>query len=97
MRSTLDPACAVACVRLLSDPEQSPLLNSAQPADELRSRVSQIRSGFAASDLAPAASSKTIRSGLGGGRMALRHSPCGETTDSVSARFPIRGSLRSRA
>ena len=43
---TLDPACAVACVRLLSDPGQSPLLNPALPPDELRSRISQIRSGF---------------------------------------------------
>ena len=44
---TLDPVCAVACARLLSDPEQSPLLNSGLPPDELRSRVAQIRSGFA--------------------------------------------------
>jgi hypothetical protein len=42
----LDPACAVACVRLLSDVEGSPLLNPALPGDELRSRVCQIRSGF---------------------------------------------------
>lgn len=42
----LDPACAVACVRLLNDLPQSPLRNAALPADELRSRVRQIRSGF---------------------------------------------------
>jgi hypothetical protein len=42
----LDPACAVACVRLLSDVEGSPLLNPALPAEDLRSRVWQIRSGF---------------------------------------------------
>lgn len=42
----LDPACAVACARLVSDPAQSPLLNHALPPEELRSRVHQIRSGF---------------------------------------------------
>jgi hypothetical protein len=44
---TLDPVSAVACVRLLTEPE-SPLLDAARPPDELRARVSQIRSGFAA-------------------------------------------------
>lgn len=43
----LDPACAVACMRLLSDLAESPLLNPELPAEELRSRVRQIRSGFA--------------------------------------------------
>ena len=42
----LDPACAVACKRLLSDPSASRLLNPALPPEELRSRVRQIRSGF---------------------------------------------------
>lgn len=42
----LDPECAVACMRLLSDLDGSPLLNAALPPDELRSRVHQIRSGF---------------------------------------------------
>jgi hypothetical protein len=42
----LDPACAVACVRLLSDLPQSPLRNPALPADALRPCVCQIRSGF---------------------------------------------------
>jgi hypothetical protein len=42
----LDPACAVACVRLLTDVEGSPLLNQALPPEELRCRVRQIRSGF---------------------------------------------------
>jgi hypothetical protein len=42
----LDPACAVACARLVSDPAQSPLLNPALPPEELLSRVHQIRSGF---------------------------------------------------
>jgi hypothetical protein len=42
----LDPDCAVACMRLLSDLEGSPFLNPALPPDELRSRVRQIRSGF---------------------------------------------------
>jgi hypothetical protein len=42
----LDPACAVACMRLLSDPAASPLLNLALPPEELRSCVHRIRSGF---------------------------------------------------
>jgi hypothetical protein len=42
----LEPACAVACARLLSDPQSSPLLNEALPADEIRSRVLRIRAGF---------------------------------------------------
>jgi hypothetical protein len=42
----LDPACAVACARLLSDPEKSPLLNPKLPPEELHSRVRQIRCGF---------------------------------------------------
>ena len=48
----LDPACAVACMRLLSDVVTSPLLNSALPPQDLRSRVVQIRSGFTARRLA---------------------------------------------
>ena len=43
-----DPACAVACTRLLSDVAASPLLNSTLPPEDLRSRVVQIRSGFKA-------------------------------------------------
>ena len=42
----LDPVSAVICVRLLTHPE-SPLLDTARPPEELRARVSQIRSGFA--------------------------------------------------
>ena len=42
----LDPASAVACSRLLSDAETSPLLNATLLPTELRSRISQIRSGF---------------------------------------------------
>lgn len=48
----LDPASAVACMRLVSDLAGSPLLNPALPPEELRSRVVQIRSGFSASRLA---------------------------------------------
>lgn len=44
----LDPACAVACMRLVTDLTESPLLNPALPPEELRSCVRQIRSGFAA-------------------------------------------------
>ena len=50
----LDPACAVACARLVSDPAQSPLLNPALPPEELRSRLRQIRAGFAIRDSRPA-------------------------------------------
>jgi hypothetical protein len=42
----LEPASAVACVRLLSDVTRSPLLNRALPPEDLRSRVRQIRSGL---------------------------------------------------
>jgi hypothetical protein len=42
----LEPASAVACMRLLSDLATSPLLNHALPPEDLRSRVRQIRSGF---------------------------------------------------
>jgi hypothetical protein len=42
----LDPACAVACMRLLTDSPGSPLLNPALPASDLRSCVVLIRSGF---------------------------------------------------
>jgi hypothetical protein len=42
----LDAACAVACLRLLSEGSESPLLNPALPPEDLQSRVRQIRSGF---------------------------------------------------
>ena len=41
----LDPAAAVATMRLLSEPE-SPLLDRAAATEELRCRVRRIRSGF---------------------------------------------------
>lgn len=44
---TLDPGSAMACARLVSDPYGSPLLNAALGSAELRSRVRQIRAGFA--------------------------------------------------
>ena len=47
-RLALDPAAAVACLRLVTGIDRSPLLNAALPADDLRSRVNQIRSGFKA-------------------------------------------------
>ncbi len=46
----LDPACAVACARLVTDPAASPLLNPALPPEELQARVRQIRSGFTISN-----------------------------------------------
>ena len=48
----LDPACAVACRRLLSDLVVSPLLNPVLPPEDLRSRVLQIRLGFTTRRLA---------------------------------------------
>ncbi len=42
----VDPAAAVACMRLLSDVANSPLLNPKLPPEELRARVNSIRSGF---------------------------------------------------
>jgi hypothetical protein len=42
----LDPACAVACLRLVIEPEHSPLLNSAMHRESLRSSAHRIRSGF---------------------------------------------------
>jgi hypothetical protein len=48
----LEPACAVACKRLLSDVFESPLLNSALPPQDLRSRIVQIRTGFKLRQLA---------------------------------------------
>jgi hypothetical protein len=45
-RLELDPACAVACSRLLTDDIWSPLNNEALPAEDVRSRLVQIRSGF---------------------------------------------------
>jgi hypothetical protein len=46
-RLVLEPVCAVACSRLLNDPDRSPLLNPAFPAEDLRAGVLRIRSGFA--------------------------------------------------
>ena len=42
----LDPASAVACQRLLTDLDESPLLNPSMSAADLRGRVGRIRSGF---------------------------------------------------
>ncbi len=42
----LEPASAMACMRLVYDPVSSPLLNPELPDDELRPRVLQIRAGL---------------------------------------------------
>lgn len=42
----LDPVSAVSCARLLSDLDESPLLNPALPAVDLRARIRRIRAGF---------------------------------------------------
>ena len=46
----LEPACAAACSRLLTDELASPLINYTLPADDVRSRLVQIRSGFCRRD-----------------------------------------------
>ena len=46
----LDPAFAVACARLVSDPYRSPLLAQSSGPDEVRFQVRHIRSGFAPRD-----------------------------------------------
>jgi hypothetical protein len=43
---SLDPACAVACKRLLTEADVSPLLNETLPAGDTSARVRQIRAGF---------------------------------------------------
>jgi hypothetical protein len=42
----LDPVSAVLCMRFVTDPVESPLLNRELPPDEVHSCVHQIRSGF---------------------------------------------------
>jgi hypothetical protein len=42
----LDPGCALACRRLLTDPMVSPLLNRALPHEDVGSFVVRIRAGF---------------------------------------------------
>jgi signal transduction histidine kinase len=62
----LDPAAAVACMRLLSDVVASPLLNRACASEELRSRILQIRTGFSPLPRPqPAASGHTPAASLG--------------------------------
>jgi hypothetical protein len=48
----LDPASAVACLRLVSDPTMSPLLNPALPREALRFSARRIRAGFTIRDVA---------------------------------------------
>ena len=52
-RLALDPACAAACSRLLTDGLTSPLFNSELPAEDARSRLVQIRAGFHGRDQRP--------------------------------------------
>ncbi len=42
----LDPACAVACSRLLNDVLASPLRNPTYPREDVHSRICQILAGF---------------------------------------------------
>jgi hypothetical protein len=42
----LDPACAVACERLVNNATESPLRNPAMPPEDVRSRLRQILGGF---------------------------------------------------
>jgi hypothetical protein len=57
----LDPARAVACSRLLLDPVTSPLINADLPAEDVRSRLVQIRSGFHPTEAGPADSHRSER------------------------------------
>jgi hypothetical protein len=43
---SFEPACAVLCRQLLTNGEESPLLNELVPIEDLRARVLQIRAGF---------------------------------------------------
>ena len=45
--SLLEPACGVACARLVSDPYRSPLLDRSSTQEDVRSYVRHIREGFA--------------------------------------------------
>jgi hypothetical protein len=57
----LDPICAVACLRLLTEPQRSPLLNASLPADDLSVTLHHIRAGFssrAAGEVAVEAASR---------------------------------------
>jgi hypothetical protein len=42
----LDPACAVACRRLLRDYDVSPLFSSALPPEDVQASIARIRAGF---------------------------------------------------
>lgn len=42
----LEPACAIACRRLVTDPIVSPLLNQALPIEDVGSTIFRIRTGF---------------------------------------------------
>lgn len=44
----LDPACAVACFRLVSEPAESPLLDDGRSRAALHDEVRRIRAGFSA-------------------------------------------------
>ena len=46
-RLLLEPACGVACARLVSDPYRSPLLDRSSTPDEVCSQARHIRRGFA--------------------------------------------------
>ena len=42
----VDPACAIACRRLVSDASVSPLLDATRPPDELRAVIGRTLDGF---------------------------------------------------
>jgi len=46
----LDPTCAVACERLLTDASTSPLLNAELPVEDARARLLRIEAGFDCAD-----------------------------------------------
>ncbi len=59
----LDPACAVACMRLLEDPADSSLLDAVAPREELQWRISRIRAGFSTAGLTEGAQTAIRQNG----------------------------------
>ena len=78
---SLEPAAAAACLRLLTDPALSPLINPVLPPEDLRSRVFQIRG-----ELSPAADRRHERKSL-----------CRPDFPASSGMMPVRMRLRAAA
>ena len=74
----LDPICACACSRLLTDEFSSPLINFQLPAEDVRPRLLQIRFGF--------------RARVGCGRLAAVGGACGLAGEPSRWRSGLNGS-----